>query len=185
MADLKPCPFCGADTACSERIGDSYELQCGSCQAYTWGETDEAAVAAWNRRSRMESTQQRPGGRRAAELTTGVGSRGARRRSGSPLTVTCDGNTIAITIGIETIAHAAPFSTEKLTEEGKFHRPVITDKKTLAAAVIEQLLAEREDGSTPVTRMLDECIVSAIESGCDGVAEDWEEVGKEIIQLVT
>jgi hypothetical protein len=54
VADPKPCPFCGANTACSEHIGNSYEIQCGSCQAYAWGETYEEAVATWNRRTSVQ-----------------------------------------------------------------------------------------------------------------------------------
>jgi hypothetical protein len=55
---LKPCPFCGANTA--KVINDwampeapdcgHYEIECGTCQAYTWGATLDVAAATWNRR---------------------------------------------------------------------------------------------------------------------------------------
>lgn len=57
MSELKPCPFCGAATAAinddhAEGAPDCghYEIECGSCQAYAWGETLEKVSSTWNRR---------------------------------------------------------------------------------------------------------------------------------------
>lgn len=59
MSGLKPCPFCGTETAV---VNDDhampdlpdcghYEIECGSCQAYTWGEELDKAILTWNSRA--------------------------------------------------------------------------------------------------------------------------------------
>ncbi|MEP3856756.1 MAG: hypothetical protein ABJM39_06895 [Porticoccus sp.] len=48
----------------------------------------------------------------------------------------------------------------------------ITDQREFAFAVAEAINAEDEDGSTLLTRMLDEAIMQAVEDGCDGVDHD-------------
>jgi hypothetical protein len=52
--DLLPCPFCGykqpilyAIDTCND---SAWEVNCGQCQGYVWGETEEAAKEAWNKR---------------------------------------------------------------------------------------------------------------------------------------
>ena len=55
MSHLIPCPHCGASTAEYHSIGETGEVNCGSCQAYTWGETQEEAEAAWNLRTGSEA----------------------------------------------------------------------------------------------------------------------------------
>jgi len=56
VSELKPCPFCGAETANCEPIDSgpdsAWEVNCGLCQGYTWGETKDEAEAAWNQRPR-------------------------------------------------------------------------------------------------------------------------------------
>lgn len=48
----------------------------------------------------------------------------------------------------------------------------ITDQREFAFAVAEAINHEDEDGSTLLTRMLDEAIMQAVEDGCDGVDHD-------------
>jgi hypothetical protein len=46
---------------------------------------------------------------------------------------------------------------------------VVTDKEKFGEAVCEEINREDEDGSTLLTRMLDEAIRQAVENGCEGV----------------
>lgn len=48
----------------------------------------------------------------------------------------------------------------------------ITDIKDFAAAVVREINREEEDGSTLLTRMLDQAILNAVDQGCDGVDHD-------------
>jgi Lar family restriction alleviation protein len=54
--ELKPCPFCGGKAVCIDRtIPDKtkprFSILCESCRAATcWIDTEENAIAAWNRR---------------------------------------------------------------------------------------------------------------------------------------
>lgn len=59
VSDLPACPFCGATTAAASDDAGPWEVVCGSCQAYTWGETEAEAVAAWCRRSQKSDRQGR------------------------------------------------------------------------------------------------------------------------------
>ena len=51
----------------------------------------------------------------------------------------------------------------------------ITDLGKFMAAVCSELNAEDEDGSTPLSRVLDAAILQAIENGCDGIDHEWEQ----------
>lgn len=50
----------------------------------------------------------------------------------------------------------------------------ITDQRDFAESVAEEINREDEDGSTMLTRMLDEAIMQAVEDGCDGIDHDYE-----------
>ena len=50
---LKPCPFCGEDSAHIPIIGSNYFVRCIFCGASTRIFYDEAeAISAWNRREK-------------------------------------------------------------------------------------------------------------------------------------
>lgn len=46
---------------------------------------------------------------------------------------------------------------------------IVTDQNEFAQAILEQLNAEEEDGSTMVHRMLERAAEKAVENGCEGV----------------
>ena len=48
----------------------------------------------------------------------------------------------------------------------------VSDQGAFAREVALAINAEGEDGSTPLTRMLDKAMKSAVESGCEGVDHD-------------
>lgn len=45
----------------------------------------------------------------------------------------------------------------------------ITDPDLFAEAVVDALNEEDEDGSTPLTRLLDKAIEHAVDQGCEGI----------------
>lgn len=54
MSDLKPCPFCGGEANVFPNFTakDCYVVECDDCKADSaYCTTEEAAIAAWNRRS--------------------------------------------------------------------------------------------------------------------------------------
>lgn len=59
---LEACPLCGKDDARLIRdFQNKYdseeshtEVECGTCGAYAWGETEEKAIACWNNDRRGE-----------------------------------------------------------------------------------------------------------------------------------
>jgi hypothetical protein len=51
----------------------------------------------------------------------------------------------------------------------EFHKPKVTDSRKFAAEVVRVLEREGEDGSTPVTRMLDLAFIHAVENGAEGI----------------
>ena len=53
MAELKPCPFCGANNPIITRVDflGNYIIQCDTCSAKSGLRVDEqAAIDAWNKR---------------------------------------------------------------------------------------------------------------------------------------
>lgn len=79
-----------------------------------------------------------------------------------------------MSIGVETLAFAvehAPGPPLTTYDEGTedFVHTRVTDADEFAYAVRTTLLAEEEDGSTALTRMLDEASERAICEGCEGV----------------
>lgn len=83
--------------------------------------------------------------------------------------VTANGQ-LKITIGLNALKTAMELNPE-------FFDPAfrITNLDEVVAAMVEQLMDEAEDGSTPVHRLLDNAYRKAIEGGCEGVEEVFEE----------
>ena len=79
---------------------------------------------------------------------------------------------LVISLRIETLAHAARHSEyfERLAWDGVPTR--ITDEALFAKSVRNALNSEEEDGSTPITRMLDKAFRRVVECGDDGVEMD-------------
>lgn len=82
-----------------------------------------------------------------------------------------EGDRLVISLRISTLAHAARHSQyfDALEEDG--HPLVITDEAEFARSVVRGLNREEEDGSTPVTRMLDDAFEWVCEQGEEGVEE--------------
>lgn len=97
--------------------------------------------------------------------------------SESPLTVdvTDDGELI-IRIGVNVLADSFIRNEENNPydeETGGFKRLWrVTDPAEFAKEVRNELYREEEDGSTPLTDLLDKVCWNAIEAGCFGVDED-------------
>ena len=52
MAELKPCPFCGASCLCVDVTADGWVIVCNGCLAQSpAGETPLDAETKWNRRA--------------------------------------------------------------------------------------------------------------------------------------
>lgn len=80
---------------------------------------------------------------------------------------------LVVSIGIDTLAVAVQYMPqlgEAFDEvEGKEIENEITDADKLAAAIVEALDDEEEDGTTLVHRMLDKAALRAIENGAEGI----------------
>lgn len=94
-----------------------------------------------------------------------------------PLQVKVEDDELVIRIGIGTLAFAAercPLLTE-YPGPGEKDPPYckIADAKTLADDIARELLAEEEDGSTPLDYLLDNAILKAYEDGAEGFHIDY------------
>lgn len=126
------------------------------------------------RRGRVHIQQRRP-----------VAMRGVRRDGGvvamsdQPLRVevTSDGELI-IRIGINTLAFAMNTMEQNnpYDEDAEGYRRLwkVTDPAQFAKEVRIELCREEEDGSTPLSDLLDTVCWNAIEAGCFGVDEDGD-----------
>lgn len=74
--------------------------------------------------------------------------------------------TISIGVGLLAFAVQAASDVSEWPEDFK-----IVDPETFAKGIANALLAEEEDGTTPVHRMLDAAAVEALEQGADGCVE--------------
>lgn len=81
------------------------------------------------------------------------------------------GDELIIKLKISTLAHAARHSDYffQCQEDGTTLK--ITDEAAFAESVASALNREEEDGSTPITRLLDEATEWVSEQGMDGIEE--------------
>lgn len=94
-----------------------------------------------------------------------------------PLTVGIEADQLVVRIGIKTLADCADLSPMFYDPESDEQSMKVTDPHLFAKAVVDELLDEKEDGTTPVHEMFDAAFQSACENGCEGVAcaEDDDE----------
>ena len=95
----------------------------------------------------------------------------AKNNGDFPLLVNSNMGTLSLFVSGDVLKFAAETHQGLWDGESGPDVPVvkITDQREFAFAVAEAINAEDEDGSTLLTRMLDEAIMQAVEDGCDGV----------------
>lgn len=81
-----------------------------------------------------------------------------------PLKSIIENGKLIISVGLDVLEFAA-----KNLPGFEDYEIYITNIETLAQEVIYALNEENEDGSTPISRLLDGAIVSAIENGAEGI----------------
>jgi hypothetical protein len=95
--------------------------------------------------------------------------------AGRPLSVEVEGDELVIRIGVDTLVFAFETSEDNNPfdeDTDDFRREFkVTDKHEFAKGVANSLRDEEEDGSTPITKILDEAYIGAVESDM-GVDED-------------
>ena len=100
----------------------------------------------------------------------------ASKNANHPLVATIEGGTLVVRIGINTLAQAAALSdwANPFNEgTGAYQRTfAITDAPVFAKDVMRAVLAEREDGSSLLTDMLDKASEDAINDGAEGCEFD-------------
>lgn len=88
-----------------------------------------------------------------------------------PLECKAQDGEIVIRIGEQVLAFATEQNPELWNVEKDKPKFKITDAKIFSRAVMSAMNQEDEDGSTLLTRMLDQAVLEAIEYGCEGVEE--------------
>ena len=100
--------------------------------------------------------------------------------AGQPLEVGVEENQLVIRIGVDTLAFAFEVGEENNPYVSNFVRSwKVTDKHRFAEGVANRLCNEEEDGSTPLTNILDVAFIQAVEDDM-GVDEDGRIVTKEM-----
>jgi hypothetical protein len=91
----------------------------------------------------------------------------------TPLQVGIEGDELVIRIGIETLAFCAAHQPD-FNDAGLYECPYlkIDDVRGFAKDVVRGLLNEEEDGSTTISRCIDEACLYAVEDGSEFV--DYE-----------
>lgn len=100
----------------------------------------------------------------------------ASKNQNHPLTVTVEGGTLVVRIGVNVLAHAAalsdwanPFNEATDNHQREF---AITDAKLFAKEVARALEDEREDGSSLLTDVLDKASEDAVSDGAESCEFD-------------
>jgi hypothetical protein len=105
--------------------------------------------------------------------------------AGRPLTLGVEGDELVIRIGVDTLVFAFETGEENQPYDEKvrdYRRSwKVTDKHKFAKGVSDRLCDEEEDGSTPLTKILDEAYIGAVEDDM-GVDEDGRLVTQEMLQ---
>jgi hypothetical protein len=108
-----------------------------------------------------------------------------RSLAGQPLEIGVEGEALVIRIGLDTLTFAFETGDENQPFDEKaddFRRSFkVTDKWKFADGVGNALCAEEEDGSTPLTKILDEAYIRAVENDM-GVDKDGRIVTSEMLQ---
>lgn len=98
-----------------------------------------------------------------------------------PLSALIEKEVLVISIGVKTLAAATEncSALERFYEfgpkMGQFEGPKVFDPALFAAAVLDELEREEEDGTTPVHVLLDAAAEAAIQNGADGVKMPTDE----------
>ena len=105
--------------------------------------------------------------------------------AGQPLTIGVEGDELVIRIGVDTLQFAFETGEDNQPfddEAHDFRRSwKVTDKHKFARGVGNALCNEEEDGSTPLTKVLDEAYIHAVEDDM-GVDEDGRIVTSEMLE---
>ena len=108
--------------------------------------------------------------------------------AGQPLTVGVEGDELVIRIGVDTLVFA--FETgednQPFDDEARDFRRSwkVVDKHRFAEGIGDALCDEEEDGSTPLTKVLDGACIHAVENAA-GVDDDGRIVTAEIFRELT
>jgi hypothetical protein len=92
-----------------------------------------------------------------------------------PLSVAVEGEQLVVRIGIDTLAHSAghcPQFYDYRTSRPDGPYKTIIDPEQLAKDVHRELLREEEDGSSPLSDLLDQAIVAAFYDGSAAFGEE-------------
>ena len=101
-----------------------------------------------------------------------VRAEGAEPKDDVPLRCEVVNGAIEFTIGAKILAHATNISPNLYDAENDRGQYRVTDPAAFAKEVARELDRESEDGSTPLTRLLDTVIEEAINQGAEGVEEN-------------
>lgn len=105
--------------------------------------------------------------------------------AGRPLKIGVEKGELVIRIGIDTLAWCFEIGEGNQSfddEANDFRREFkVTDVKKFAEGVANALCDEEEDGSTPITRILDSAFIRAVEDGM-GADEDGRIVTNEMMK---
>lgn len=96
-----------------------------------------------------------------------------------PLRAEIRSGKLMIEIGIDTLAFATTESPKlQRYDDGDYLTPKVTDADEWAREVVRALNDEEEDGSTPLTRFLDDVFQRAVDDGAQGIVMPAEEPGR-------
>lgn len=105
--------------------------------------------------------------------------------AGNPLHISVEGDELVMRIGIDTLTFCFETGNENNPfddTEGDFVRSYkVTNKYRFAKGVGNALCNEEEDGSTPLTEILDKAFISAVEDDA-GIIEDGRIVTSQMME---
>lgn len=79
------------------------------------------------------------------------------------LKVEVEADLLKISIGVDLLCHAVTHGPGMMSEAE------VTDRDAFVRAIVDELLRDEEDGTTPVHRMFDAAAEEAVEQGAEGV----------------